>query len=256
MTADLNEAKAFLFKRIAEAKACISADELRERINDYPAPLGFLVRLQSRQRKDGFAVIGEIGKPGMATSLFDPVQLARAYDLGGAAGLAIVSDCATTERDLLQLQLARAATGLPVLCGDLMLDPYQIYQARSWGADCVCITIDAVSDNVAELLERQARALAMEIIVEISNDQGLARAVKLGAPLLCINQVDLAVSERLMKDAPDRFFVVGRGASNNHMDCLRLAQSNIGAFVINECRAHPRDTAIAMERVIQGHLAG
>ena len=256
MTADLNEAKAFWFKRIADAKARMSADELKERVSDYPAPLEFLACLRSKQSKDGFAVIGEIGKPDMAISLFDPAELARAYELGGAAGLAIISDCATTGRDLWHLQLARGATRLPVLCGDLMLDPYQIYQARSWGADCICINIDAVADPVAQLLEQEARALAMEIIVEISNEQGLARAVRLGAPLLCINQIDLAHSERLMKDAPGRFFVVSRGANYNHMDCLRLTQSNIGAIVINESRARPRDAAVAMERVVQGHLAG
>ncbi|MEZ2129539.1 MULTISPECIES: indole-3-glycerol-phosphate synthase TrpC [unclassified Sinorhizobium] len=256
MMTGLNEAKAFWSKRIADAKARISGDELKERVSDYPAPLEFLARLQSKQDKDGFAVIGEIGKPDIAISLFDPTELARAYELGGAAGLAIISDCATSERDLWQLQLARGATRLPVLCGDLMLDPYQIYQARSWGADCICLNVDAVADPVAQLLEREARDLAMEIIVEISNQQGLARAVQLGARLLCINQVDLAVSERLTKDAPSRFFVVSRGANYNHMGCLRLAQSDIGAIVMNESRALPRDAAIAMERVIQGHLAG
>lgn len=259
MIADLNEAEAFWFKRIADAKACLSADELKERVNDCAVPLGFIAHLRSRRCKDGFAVIGEIGKPDMTTSLFDAARLASAYELGGAACLAIIGGCATTERDLRQLQLARAATRLPILCGDLMLDPYQIYQARSWGADCVCIDIKAVGDAVAERLEQEARALAMETMVEISNERDLARAVELGASLLCISshdQVDLTLSKHLMKDAPSDIFVVSRGERYSYMDCLRLAQSNIGAFVINESRGHPRDAAIATERIIQGHLAG
>ena len=152
---------------------------------------------------------------------------------------------------------ARAATTLPALRKDFMFDPYQVVEARAWGADCILIIMAALDDPTAADLEAAALALGMDVLIEIHDEHELERALRLKSPLIGINnrdiktfKTDIANSERLAPRIPRDKIIVAESGLAEPRDLALMAKCGISTFLIGESLMRQPDVAAATRALL------
>ncbi|MEZ4598451.1 MAG: indole-3-glycerol phosphate synthase TrpC [Syntrophotaleaceae bacterium] len=217
---------------------------LSERLTGLPAPRGFASALY-RQAETGTAIIAEVkkGSPskGLIRADFDAVDIALRYQDGGAACLSVLTDREFFMGDIAYLQRIAQAVTLPLLRKDFILDPYQLVEARVFGADAVLLIAAALDQAQLTDLAATAAELGLDVLLEVHDAEELERALRLPVRLIGINNrdlrtfhTDLGVTERLLPLIPPDRLVVSESGLRNRGDILRLRQAGARAFLIGE----------------------
>lgn len=261
----LDRIRTYKLEEIAARKASRPLGQIEAEARAAPGVRPFGAALGRAQRA-GYGLIAEIKKASPSKGLiredFDPPALARAYAEGGAACLSVLTDAPSFQGKPEYLSWARAACALPALRKDFLYDPYQVAEARAWGADCILVILAAVDDGCAAELIAAARDWGMDALVEAHDAAEMARAGRLGARLVGVNNrdlrsfvTDLAVTERLAPLAPEGALLVAESGLAAPGDLARLTRAGARAFLIGESLMRQRDVAAATRALLEGAAA-
>ena len=266
MTDVLDRIAAYKREDVARRKAALPQDAVEALARDVSPPRGFRAALERVGEETGRpALIAEIKKASPSKGLirpdFDPPSLARAYQAGGAACLSVLTDGPSFQGDDRYLALARDAVDLPCLRKDFLVDPWQVAESRTLGADCILIILAMVDDALAADLLVEAERFGMDALIETHDEAEMARACALVADrvaaLVGVNnrslrtfEVDLEVTERLSMLSPVHALLVAESGIFTPQDVERVSAAHAQAILVGESLMRQDDVADATRRLL------
>ncbi|MGR9099174.1 MAG: indole-3-glycerol phosphate synthase TrpC, partial [Gammaproteobacteria bacterium] len=232
-------------KEVAAGKADRPLSMLKEIASEAEKPRGFYAALQRKAVAGKPAIIAEIKKAspskGVMRENFQPVEIARDYGMNGATCLSVLTDKDFFQGSEAYLDMIHKSCPLPVLRKDFMIDPYQIYEARALGADCILLIVAALEDAQMQELSETAAELDMDVLVESHDERELERALKLDTKLIGINNRNLRTFEtrlettlELKKRIPDDRLVITESGILTRDDVRLMMDNGVYAFLVGE----------------------
>jgi len=260
----LDKIKAYKLADLAARKSGRPPEAVAAEARAAPPVRPFISALRDASR-EGYGLIAEVKKAspskGLIRADFDPPALARAYELGGAACLSVLTDGPSFQGDDAFLVSARGAVGLPVLRKDFLYDPYQVTEARALGADCILIIMASVSDAQAAELEAAATEWGMDALIEVHNAEELDRALLLNSEMIGVNNRDLNsfatsldVTKDLVRRIPGEKLVVSESGLSTPDDLAEIARYGARCFLIGESLMRQDDVTDATRRLLANPL--
>ena len=261
----LNKIIARKHEEVSERSHSKPLDEVKKLAEQSTPTRGFAQNLLLRVEKQQAAIIAEIKKAspskGVIREHFEPAEIARSYERSGASCLSVLTDHDFFQGSESYLQAARDACSLPVLRKDFMVDPYQIYEARMIGADCILLIVSALSDQQLSEFNELAQSLGMDVLVEVHGADELERALPLPGAILGINNRNLHTFEvsldntfELLNLIPDgRLVVTESGIHTNH-DVESMIQHNVKSFLVGEAFMRQDDPGEALSKLFGTYL--
>lgn len=233
------------WEEIDERRRKVSLEALRAQALDQPPARGFVQALRNKIEQGGSGVIAEIKKASPSKGIirpdFDPVAIAQSYEQGGAACLSVLTDVDFFQGADVYLQQARAATQLPVIRKDFMVDPYQITESRALGADCVLLIVAALAPTQLRELNACALELGLDVLVEVHDGAELELALELPNTLVGINNrdlhsfdVSLETTFQLLERIPDDKIVITESGIHTQEDVEAMRQRGVNGFLVGE----------------------
>jgi indole-3-glycerol phosphate synthase len=259
----LSTIAAYKTQEVADRRSRTSLSSMEAAAARADRPRGFRAALDRRRSPGRPALIAEIKKAspskGLIRADFDPSTIARAYERGGAACLSVLTDVPSFQGSDEALAQARAATALPCLRKDFMVDPWQITESRALGADAILVILALCDDSLARTLLAEAARWGMDALVETHDAREVHRAIALGAGLIGVNNrdlrtfvTDLAVTERLAEEIPVTSLLVTESGIRDVADAARLARAGASAMLVGETLMRQADIEAATRVLLGG----
>lgn len=251
-------------EELAERSTKLPLKELSARVADMPDTRGFAAAIEAKIAAGEPAVIAEVKKAspskGVIRAEFDPMAIARSYEAGGAACLSVLTD-----KDFFQgsedfLRQARSACSLPVLRKDFVIDPYQVYEARAIGADCILLIVAALGDASLLELSLLAAELDLDVLCEVHDAEELERAQAVPVPLIGVNNRNLRTFHTSLETSLelqqlmeyDRILVAESGIHTPE-DVALLRDAGINAFLVGEAFMRAAEPGLELKRLFDTH---
>jgi indole-3-glycerol phosphate synthase len=259
----LDAIAAYKREEVSERKRARSQGEVERDARAASAPRGFQAALERAHAPGRLALIAEIKKASPSRGLirddFDPPSLAQAYERGGAACLSVLTDTPSFQGADAFLRAARAATALPCLRKEFIVDPWQVAESRALGADAVLVILAMADDSLAAELIAESARYGMEALVEVHDEAEMARAIRLGARLIGVNNrdlrtfiTDLAVTGRLAALAPENALLVTESGISTAADAQALEAAGARAMLVGESLMRAQDVETATRALLGG----
>jgi indole-3-glycerol phosphate synthase len=257
----LNDIARYKRDEVAAAKARAPYADVARAAVDAPPVRPFAASIAHKIATTGAALIAEIKRAspskGLIRADFDPPSLARAYEVGGAACLSILTDGPSFQGSADYLIAARAACSLPVLRKDFMLEPYQVAEARAMGADCILIILAMSDDAQAAALSAEARKWGMDVLIETHDADEMRRALRLDGRLIGVNnrnlhtfETKLETTEALAPMIPDKRIAVAESGISTPAEIARLKKCGVKSFLVGESLMRQTDVAAATKQLM------
>jgi indole-3-glycerol phosphate synthase len=248
-------------EEVAAAKARRDLPALRREAEALGGQRDFVAGLRQAMAERGAAVIAEVKKAspskGVLRADFRPAEIAASYERHGAAALSVLTDERFFQGSRAALEAARAACALPVLRKDFMIDSYQLFEARTMGADCILLIAAILGDAELAEFEATAMALGMAVLVEVHDDAELERALRLRTPLIGINnrnlrtfEVSLEATLAMRPRVPAERLVVSESGIHAPADVERLRAAGVHAFLVGEAFMRAPDPGVALASLL------
>ena len=249
-------------EEVSDRKKRCSESDLLDISNQLGACRGFEAAMRERISQGKSAVIAEIKKAspskGVIREDFRPADIAKSYEKGGAACLSVLTDKDFFQGDEAYLKAAREAVNLPVIRKDFLIDPYQVIEARSIGADCILLIVASLEQGQLVELHACARELGMDVLIEVHNDEELDIALPLNEAILGINnrnlhnfETSLDTTIDLLDKIPKERLVVTESGIHQIEDVQLMRNNGVNAFLVGEAFMRAEEPGTELERLFE-----
>lgn len=260
MSTILDKILATKVQEVAERSQIVPSEMMAVRASQASPVRGFLKHMQAKLIQGQPAIIAEIKKAspsrGVIRSQFNPAEIAMQYAQAGAACLSVLTDEQYFQGHSEYLKAAREVCALPVIRKDFIIDPYQVYEARAMGADCVLLIVSALNDEQLKSLYDLSLQLGMDVLIEVHDAAELQRVLPLNAPLIGINNRNLKTFEtrlettlELLPLVPEGVVLVTESGIHTTTDVKLMRDQGVHSFLVGEAFMKQPDAGVALQQL-------